>query len=185
MYFYLRKSIKEFWRLYRHTRQYFLLGLSQKEMFFERFSSISFLSFFQLFLSPLIYMARAIFSTYPETSKKWWFLKFDKVKKKSDLWLFLAVNTLDTFNSHDLKNRLLKITGSSRKWTLKVRKNRFFSEKCDNNWHWFATYLCFTVQLYWRLLIIPMKFGNSKYHIRQMPSVYSSAATFSACFFEL
>lgn len=68
--------------------------------------------FFQLFLSPLIYIARAIFEHYPEIEKKCNFLKIDKVKNFSNTMLFLAekVNLICIF--HFFKFWRLLITGS-------------------------------------------------------------------------
>ena len=77
-------------------------------------------------------MARAIFGTYPEIEKKCMFLKIPIVKKNSDIGFFLAENTFVTFFKNGFKNRLLRVLGRRRKWTLKVRKNRFFSEKLNN-----------------------------------------------------
>jgi hypothetical protein len=77
-------------------------------------------------------MARAIFGTYPEIDKKCIFLKIAIVKFFSDLGFFLEENTLVTFITIGFKNRLLRKMGRRQKWTLKVRKNRFFSEKLNN-----------------------------------------------------
>ena len=57
-------------------------------------------------------MARAIFSTHPEIEKKCIFLKIDKVKFFSEVWLFLAENTILNITILDLKFRLLRLTGS-------------------------------------------------------------------------
>lgn len=72
----------------------FRMGLSRKEMLFERFfiDLISF--FFNFFLSPLIYMARAIFGTYPEIEKKMKFFEISHSSKKPNPYFFLAVNII-------------------------------------------------------------------------------------------
>ena len=76
-------------------------------------------------------MARAIFGTYPEIEKKCIFLEIAIVKKNSNIGFFLVENNLVTFIIDGLKNRLLRVSGRRQKWTLKVRKNRFFSEKLN------------------------------------------------------
>lgn len=66
MYFYLMMVNKRVLKTIKTNKTIFSLGSESKEMLFVQFfiELISF--FFQLFLSPLIYMARAIFGTYPE-----------------------------------------------------------------------------------------------------------------------